>query len=221
MIVYKILNLLNDKVYIGITSKTLQERFTWHIRDCRRGVSKKLYSAMRELGEENFNIELLEECNPDNVKKTEEFYIMKYNAYDNGYNASPKSGGVRSHSLETKLKMSNVAKGRKASPELKLKLSQIQKEIWKNAPDERRRYYAELNVKKFSGKKRTIEQKQHQSKMMKGRKVSNETKEKISKTSKGKIHSLFIEPVECPHCGTLGKSNAMYRWHFNNCRNKK
>lgn len=26
--------------------------------------------------------------------------------------------------------------------------------------------------------------------------------------------------VECPHCGVRGRSNAMLRWHFDNCRSK-
>lgn len=28
-------------------------------------------------------------------------------------------------------------------------------------------------------------------------------------------------PVECPHCGVVGRSNAMKRWHFDNCRSVK
>jgi len=221
MIVYKIVNSINDKVYIGITSKTLNERFTWHLRDCRRGITKKLYTAIRELGEENFSIELLETCNSDNIREKEEHYIMKYNAYDTGYNASPKSGGVRSHSVETKTKMSIIATGRKASEETKQKLSAKQREIWDNASDEKLRYYAELASKRNKGRSRTLEQNEHHSKIMTGKKHSAQTIEKMKKSHTGKIHGSLVEPVECPHCGTWGRSNAMYRWHFNNCKEKK
>ena len=29
------------------------------------------------------------------------------------------------------------------------------------------------------------------------------------------------DPVKCPHCEIQGKSNAMYRWHFDRCKDKK
>lgn len=53
----------------------------------------------------------------------------------------------------------------------------------------------------------------------KGKKIGSHTEESNKKRSesmknvKWKIH-------ECPHCGKIGKSNAMKRWHFDNCRSK-
>jgi len=29
-----------------------------------------------------------------------------------------------------------------------------------------------------------------------------------------------FKTVKCPHCSKRGKENIMYRWHFNNCKNK-
>ena len=29
-----------------------------------------------------------------------------------------------------------------------------------------------------------------------------------------------VPEVECPHCGVIGKSNVMKRWHFDNCKKK-
>ena len=43
---------------------------------------------------------------------------------------------------------------------------------------------------------------------------SEETKAKQRAAMKGKIHPI----VECPHCGKLGGSSGMGRWHFNNCK---
>ena len=48
----------------------------------------------------------------------------------------------------------------------------------------------------------------------KGNKLSTETKQKMSETRKGKPDLSFI----CPHCNKEGKSSAMFRWHFDNCK---
>ncbi len=34
-------------------------------------------------------------------------------------------------------------------------------------------------------------------------------------------HPVQFKQLTCPHCGISGKTNGMYRWHFDNCRNKK
>ena len=39
---------------------------------------------------------------------------------------------------------------------------------------------------------------------------------KISGKISGKIVSARIHT--CPHCGKTGKSNAMFQWHFENCK---
>ena len=51
----------------------------------------------------------------------------------------------------------------------------------------------------------------------KGNKLSTETKQKMSETRKGKPDLSFI----CPHCNKEGKSSAMFRWHFDNCKFKR
>ena len=49
-----------------------------------------------------------------------------------------------------------------------------------------------------------------------GKVVSSEHKAKISKALK-EVEQPYHT---CPNCGHKGKSNAMFRWHFNNCKNK-
>lgn len=63
-IIYKITNDINDKVYIGKTTLSIEERFKEHCLDSKRNVKEKrpLYSAMRKYGQEHFKIELIEEC---------------------------------------------------------------------------------------------------------------------------------------------------------------
>lgn len=90
MLVYKITNEINGKVYIGITEKTLEERWNGHKSKMRNGNKSHLYCAMRKYGVQNFSIIIIE----DNVKTYEEllekeiFYISKFNStnVDIGYN---------------------------------------------------------------------------------------------------------------------------------------
>lgn len=92
MYIYKITNKINGKIYIGLTSVEISERFQQH-KNCaiRHDNDYPLYASMRKYGIENFIIECVEEC-PD--RKTlgdrEKYYIKLYNSTDPtvGYNQS-------------------------------------------------------------------------------------------------------------------------------------
>lgn len=221
MIIYKITNSINDKIYIGITSKDIKTRFSWHVRDCKRGVKKKLYSAMREIGIDKFSIELLEEFNDKNlIGEKEEYYIQLFDSCNVGYNASPKSGGVKQHSLETRNKMSEKAFGRIPSDETKLKKSESMKKYWNSLSKERKIELAQKVKGRYKGIKRSNEFRKKCAERMLGTKRSAETKNKMSESRKGRILAKHIDSI-CPHCMKEGKGNAMIRWHFDNCKDKK
>ena len=57
--VYKITNLNNQKVYIGVTVKSVQERWMEHMKASRREniQNRPLYKAMNKYGFENFKNE--------------------------------------------------------------------------------------------------------------------------------------------------------------------
>lgn len=57
MIIYKITNKINGKVYIGQTTDSLSRRKSGHIQAATSGSKSKLYSAMRKYGVENFEFE--------------------------------------------------------------------------------------------------------------------------------------------------------------------
>lgn len=48
----------------------------------------QLYIAMQEYGLDNFSIELLEECNPEELNKKEKYFIELYQSNIVGYNIS-------------------------------------------------------------------------------------------------------------------------------------
>ena len=65
--IYRIWNLLNDKIYVGSTVQPLYKRMIGHRSDAGKDICKnvKLYEEMRTLGPEHFRIELIElySCN--------------------------------------------------------------------------------------------------------------------------------------------------------------
>lgn len=89
--IYIIKNKINEKVYIGQTTMTLNERFRCHLKPstCKTRGSYKLYNAINKYGAENFYCELL--CETDDLESLnhlEMYYIDKYDSYDNGYNST-------------------------------------------------------------------------------------------------------------------------------------
>ena len=88
--IYKIINNVNNKVYIGKTAFSIQKRFQEHCKDAFRERNEKrpLYNAMRKYGTEAFSIELIEECDDAFAADREAYWIGVYNAYSTGYNAT-------------------------------------------------------------------------------------------------------------------------------------
>lgn len=219
MLVYCIKNRINDKVYVGATSKSIKQRFFWHIRDSKTGKPKKLYDAMRQFGYDNFFVEFLAECDSSTVKQTEEYYINMFNCYENGYNGSKLSSGVHEHTEKTRKKLAEKAKGRVISPEVRQKISNSSKKTWAEKTEEELREFSDKMRSINSGRTHTQEQNIKHSQIMRGKRHSQETKAKMSASRKGRILAKVIDQT-CPHCGKTGKGNAMIRWHFDNCKDK-
>lgn len=97
MIIYKIQNLLNNKIYIGQTIFSFNERYKggkwWNLTS-----NKHLKRAATKYGKENFSIEILENniSSVEELDDLERFYIKKYDCMEpKGYNIS--SGGESKH----------------------------------------------------------------------------------------------------------------------------
>lgn len=99
MIIYKITNKVNGKIYIGKTKRTLEERWKQHYRDVNSKISCfKLQKAIKEFGVENFIAEEIDSAGTNEEANEKEVYWIKfYNSMNNGYNTSPggKAGGHR------------------------------------------------------------------------------------------------------------------------------
>lgn len=95
--IYIITNDINNKVYIGQTVTTLRNRWNQHVSKSKRSNSY-FYKAVREIGIEHFKMNLLEQCNADELNDKERYYISKYDSYNNGYNST--LGGFGTHKYE-------------------------------------------------------------------------------------------------------------------------
>lgn len=91
--IYKISNDINDLVYIGQTTCSINNRFKQHYYD-RKEINNKFHKAINELGIEHFRIEIIEECSNEQLDERERYWINYYNSYKNGYNS--KDGGQNS-----------------------------------------------------------------------------------------------------------------------------
>lgn len=88
--IYIIRNKVNNKVYVGQTTVSIKLRFQNHLSAARCGKDYVIGKAIRKYGEENFYVELLEECLASELNEREMYWIAFYNATDNkfGYNMS-------------------------------------------------------------------------------------------------------------------------------------
>ena len=93
--IYKITNDINNKVYIGKTNLTIQERFKQHCKDAKKETFEKrpLYKAMKKYGIEHFYIEELEKCSTNEASEREQYWIGYYKGYEQGYNATKGGDG--------------------------------------------------------------------------------------------------------------------------------
>ena len=94
--IYKVINNINGKHYIGLTSRTLKIRKKEHIKEAKNNTKFSIFhKALIKHGIENFTWEVIEECNTNKLEKREIYYIKKYNSYapnKNGYNLT--EGGL-------------------------------------------------------------------------------------------------------------------------------
>src|ERR1035437_2744024 len=120
MIIYKITNKFNGKIYIGQTIRTLEQRWSKHKSDSRTR-NYPIYLAIRKYGSEVFTVETLCTCDTqEELDKMEIYHISLYNTVSpNGYNLELGSNGKGKQTPETCLRISNSKKGiKRGSPSI-------------------------------------------------------------------------------------------------------
>ena len=166
---YKITNLINDKIYIGIHS-------TDNLDDDYFGSGVKLKLAIKKYGKENFKKEILEwfDWRIEALQRESEVVNEEFVKRHKTYNIDIGGNGGSSHTIETRLKISknnwvkqngSPMKGKVHSEETKKKMK---------------------TSYKYVKREKTKDECEHHSFVMKGKVHSEETKKKMSLSQKGK-----------------------------------
>ena len=226
--IYKTINLVNGKYYIGMHS-------TNNLEDDYLGSGQMLWHSINKYGKENFTKEI-QEFPPDRKTLNErEEQIVNKEIVSDPLCMNLKTGGQKSpgtlgkkYSEESRKKMSNWIRPKELGEKISKALSGKKLSI----------EHCESISKGKTGKKLSEEHKQNilnviqsdefrkkVSDSLTGRKLSEETKQKMSESKKGSKllnTSNMKKPkpiIECPHCKKVGGSSQMKRWHFDNCKN--
>jgi group I intron endonuclease len=95
--IYKIENLINGKIYIG-QSVDIQYRFRNHKSESFNPKSNAydtaIHRAIRKYGVDNFSFDVVEECDQDELREREIYWINYYNSFGVGYNLTSGGEGV-------------------------------------------------------------------------------------------------------------------------------
>lgn len=91
--IYKVTCLVTEKIYIGKTETSVQDRWKGHCRaaflESHSDYNFPFHRTIRKYGKENFRVEEIEEVeDSEELKEREKFWINKFNSYYNGYNST-------------------------------------------------------------------------------------------------------------------------------------
>jgi len=172
MVVYKIVNIVNNKLYFGVTKCDLKKRWNEHKCKSRSGKSH-LYCSIRKYGIDNFIIEEVFKCNTESeMYELEVDMIKKYQTNNPLFGYNNSIGGEVS------------SKGKKLSKETKSIISKFQKERVRNPHSKETK---DKMSKSAKGRDMSIAIKNSAIKR-KGQKAHN-----ICKVSKYTLNNVFLE----------------------------
>lgn len=181
-IIYKAVNKINGKVYIGQTTQRLSKRKGAHVYEARHknNTNCAFHNALRKYGKKNFSWEIVECCKSRKELDEREFYYIEYyNSFKNGYNLTKGGGGMSgwNHTKETCQKISIAMLGKKLGPftkEHRKKMSMAQMGIKNHM------YGKKGKDSPFYGKKRSEETIKKIVNKLRNRTIPEDIKTKIS-----------------------------------------
>jgi hypothetical protein len=117
--------LTNGKIYIGQTVDFRKRVSEYKNADKphSRKDNRAIILAIKEFGNSNFSVEILEECDIINLNERERFYIAKYDTTDEDHGYNMSEGVYACYSLEANKKKSISHTGLKESASTKKKKS--------------------------------------------------------------------------------------------------
>jgi hypothetical protein len=188
-IIYIIKNKINESIYIGSTKKSLYNRWNEHKSAYKTGKMSKLYNEMRNLGIENFYIEILEQKkynNIDDLRKRENELIISYNSIANGYNI------IKSYNMNREMIINNNNDIKEVYDKiniLKNELISLEKELKNKIDKEKYRYKEKKNNLEYNKKKIKIKNKLIDKKIFEDylENINNEDKQQMKVCNRCKI----------------------------------
>lgn len=192
MIIYKVTNLMNNKCYIGYTTKSLDERRRQHYKRMKYGRNFYFHNALKKYKPTNFKWEILGFCYSLKELKDSEIECISFFNSNNriyGYNLTKGGDGAKGtkRSLKTKEKLRKINLGKKYSKETNKKKGKSK--YGKDNPMYGRR--GELSPS--FGRKKSKKEKEKISKILKNGKLCSGEKNGNAKTYKITfINNTFI-----------------------------
>jgi group I intron endonuclease len=119
--IYKCVNNVNNKIYVGFTHKKIEKRIIEHKSAVRNGSDYLLHKAIKKYGFENFSWEIIFESFDKKyaLDELEGHFIKEFNSfYLNGFGYNMTYGGQggmlgKTHSIQTREKMKLARKNSK------------------------------------------------------------------------------------------------------------
>lgn len=158
MIIYKITNKINGKMYIGQTKRKFEKRWARHIRDSLNNILDTHFArAIRLYGPENFITEIIDTADTEEeLTKKEYYWIHYYNTINEGYNetdAEYKCGGNTYKSktkeelikISEKIRLSKLGGNNPKATGVKCKSIKTNKEYHFNSQSEMQQFFNEEN----------------------------------------------------------------------------
>jgi len=237
MIIYKVTNKINNKIYIGLTTYSLSHRKGQHYQDCKR-INSKFCNALKKYNKEDFIWEIIENCSSieDMINKEIE-YIKKFDSIKKGYNLREGGEGGGKHSNESKIKSSLSKKGNKHPLFGKKRPKEWNEKMVKTRKNNGEPWFKKDTIEKISkslkGKTRSLDIKEKMKSIRNERPLGIKYKNKEKKFIKfctlcnnkykaadirSKICDQCKEPKKCLcGCGKLVKTPGRY-YMSNGCK---
>lgn len=96
MLIYKHTNRINGLSYIGLTKRTMEERWQEHVNSAKLRRTN-FQKAIVEYGSLNFSSEILEYCSEEQLHERERYWIKHFDTVNNGYNMKSGAGRIVYH----------------------------------------------------------------------------------------------------------------------------
>jgi len=205
--IYRVINLINNKVYIGFDSiwprRKAQHKST--AKYCT-GTNIAFYNAIKKHGWDNFIWDIIYQSTDGNYTKNfmEPYFITEYNSFvyatnSNGYNMTTGGEGTLGHKKPQKSidSFKEKMKGKRQSPEhiaRRVATAKLHPNFGKKTGSRPAEFGEAISAKLLGVKK------------------SESHKESMRKRPQD---TSFLE---CPHCNKIGDYKNMKRWHMDRCK---